>query len=89
LDNDPSVIYYSIGLLVSLFASIFFSIIKIIFSSTDKDSLPIDDEKLRYYISKIDTILENKSKFSVTVSCGKTFFNIVFSILLFLLIIQL
>ncbi|MGD9202294.1 MAG: hemolysin family protein, partial [Chitinispirillia bacterium] len=89
MDNDPSVIYYSIGLLVSLFASIFFSIIKIIFSSTDKDSLPIDDEKLRYYISKIDTILENKSKFSVTVSCGKTFFNIVFSILLFLLIIQL
>ena len=89
MDIDPSGIYYSIGLLISLFASIFFSIIKIIFSSTDKDSLPIDDEKLRYYISKIDTILENRSKFSVIVSCGKTFFNTVFSIFMYLLIIKL
>ena len=89
MDNDPGVVYYIAGLLIAFFSSLFFSTVKIIFSSTDKNALPIDNEKQRYYASKIDSILENRPKLARTVSFGKTFFNAIFTLFLYKCIVYL
>ncbi len=88
MDSDPSVIFTAI-LILSFLLSTFFSVIKIIFNSTDKDSFPIDNEKLRYLASKIEDIQENKSILATTVSFGKTFSNTTFGVIAFCLISQL
>lgn len=54
-----------------------------------KDSIPVDDEKERYYASKIEELTENKVLFSATVAFGKTASNVLFSILAFLFIHKL
>lgn len=88
MDSDPSTIFIAI-LILSFLLSTFFSVIKIIFSSTDKNSFPADNEKLRYLASKIEDIQENKAVLATTVSFGKTFSNTTFGIIAFCLISQL
>ena len=75
-------------LILSFLLSTFFSVIKIIFNSTDKNSFPIDNEKLRYLASKIEDIQENKTVLATTVSFGKTFSNTTFAVIAFCLISQ-
>lgn len=84
MDSDPYVAYI-IGLILFYTTSTFFSVVKIIFSLTDKNSLPVDNDRLRYFASKIEDILENKVLFSSTVSFGKNIANAGFSILAYCL----
>ncbi len=79
MDSDPSISYIA-GLILLYIASTVFSVIKIIFSSTDKNALPADNERLRYLASKIEEIQENRSKLTATVSFGKTLVNTCFAI---------
>lgn len=79
MDSDPSISYIA-GLILLYIASTVFSVIKIIFSSTDKNALPADNERLRYLASKIEEIQENRAKLTATVSFGKTLANTFFAI---------
>ena len=79
MDSDP-VGSCLIILIVSYLLSTFFSIIKIVFLSIDKNSLPADNERLRYYASKIEDIQEKLTFLNATVSFGKTLTNTVFAI---------
>ncbi len=88
MDTDPS-ISLIVGLILFFLTSAFFSVIKIIFSSTDKNSLPADNERLRYLASKIEEIQENRAKLSATVSFGKTVSNTLFSICAYMLTLHL
>lgn len=88
MDSDPSILFIVI-LILSFFLSTFFSVVKIIFNSTDKNSFPVDNEKLRYLASKIEDIQGNKTVLATTVSFGKTFSNTTFSVITFCLISQL
>ena len=61
--------------------SSFFSMVKIIFVSIDKIS-PLDEEStLTRTITHIKELRENKNPFAATVSLGKSFANIAFSII--------
>jgi len=84
LDNDPSISYIA-GLIILYIVSTFFSVIKIIFSATYKNSLPSDKERLRYIASKIEDIQENRAKLTATVSFGKTLVNTSFAVCAYLL----
>lgn len=88
MDSNPSMIYITFLILFLLLSS-FFSVIKIIFYSTDKNSFPIDNEKLRYLASKIEDAQENKSILATTVAFGKTLSNTSFAIIAFCLAPQL
>jgi CBS domain containing-hemolysin-like protein len=72
-----------IGLILSFLFSAYFSVVKIIFSSVDRSALPADNERLRFYASKIEDILESRTLLNTTVSFGKTVSNVSASILLF------
>lgn len=82
MEPDPSTSLIII-LILLYFISTFFSIIKIVFSSTDINALPADNERLHYIASKIEEIVKNKPKLTITVSIGKTIANISFSIIAF------
>ncbi len=84
MESDPNLYYYAGGLIFLFLASTFFSVVKIIFSSVHKDSIPVDDEKERYYASKIEVLTEDKILFASTVAFGKTTTNVLFSIAIFL-----
>ena len=88
MDSNPSMIYITFLILFLLLSS-FFSVIKIIFYSTDKNSFPIDNEKLRYLASKIEDAQDNKSILATTVAFGKTLSNTSFAIIAFCLTPQL
>lgn len=83
MESDPNAYYYLIGLFILFVISTFFSVIKIIFSSVDKDAIPLDDEKERYFASKIEEVTENRTLFSSTVALGKTISNVLFTLLFF------
>ncbi len=83
MDSDPGASYLLIALIISFFLSAFFSTVKVVFLSIDKNSLPADEERLRFYASKIEEVLENRSLLNSTVSFGKTIANVAFSITLF------
>ncbi len=85
MDSDPN-LSYIIALILLFLSSTFFSIIKIIFSLTDKNSIPADNEKLRYFASKIEDVLRKRSRFAATVSFGKTFSNSSFAIIAYCLV---
>ena len=82
MDTDPTA-YCIVGLITSFLLSTLFSIIKIVFLSIDKNSLPVDSERLRFYASKIEDIQEKRSFLNATVSFGKTLANTSFAILAF------
>lgn len=84
MEGDPSVSFFVTGLLVTFLLSMLFSSIKIIFSSIDKNTIPVDDENLRYYASKVEDILENRALFNSTVSFGRTVANVLFAILCYM-----
>lgn len=88
MDSNPSMVYITFLILFFLLSA-FFSVIKIIFYSTDKNSFPIDNEKLRYLASKIEDAQENKSILATTVAFGKTLSNTSFAIIAFCLTPQL
>ncbi len=69
-----------IGLCISFLLSSYFSVVKIIFSSVDRSALPADNERLRYYASKIEDILEDRTLLNATVSFGKTVANAAFAL---------
>jgi len=83
LESDPVSALYITGLVLTFILSIFFSIVKIIFSSVERSAAGADDEHLRYYASKINDILKNRQMVSCTVVVGKTINNIVFAVLAF------
>jgi putative hemolysin len=80
--NNPIVIY--LAALVFFFAmSSFFSMVKIIFVSIDKIT-PLDEEStLSRSMAHIKELQKNKNFFAATVSLGKSFANIAFSIISF------
>jgi len=81
--EDPRYALYITGLVTAFILSVFFSIIKVIFSSVERSIIEADDEHLRYYASKINDILKNRSKVSSTVVVGKTLSNIAFTLFAF------
>jgi CBS domain containing-hemolysin-like protein len=74
---------YVIGLTCVFILSAFFSVIKILFSSTEKSAAGADDERLRYYAPKISAILKERTQLSSTVAAGKTACNIAFAAIAF------
>ncbi|MDG5815974.1 hemolysin family protein [Chitinispirillales bacterium ANBcel5] len=78
MDYGPSGLFYIVGLILSFLFSAFFSTVKIVFSSVNRN-ITADDEYLRYYTSKITDIIENKNLFSGIVAFGKTTANIAFA----------
>jgi CBS domain containing-hemolysin-like protein len=78
-----------IGLVACYLLSSFFSIIKIVFLSIDKNSLPADDERLRYYAAKIESIQEKRTFLNTTVAFGTTLANTTFAMFSFCLATQL
>jgi CBS domain containing-hemolysin-like protein len=80
LEGDPSIIVLTILLVFSFALSTLFSVVKVVFSSIDTGSIPVDDEYLRFYASKVEHILENERLFKNTVSLGRTFANAGFAI---------
>lgn len=83
MESDPLSALYITGLVTTFILSAFFSIIKVTFFSVERSIIGADDEHLRYYASKIDDILKNRSKVSSTVVAGKTICNITFALLAF------
>ncbi|MCL2689170.1 MAG: hemolysin family protein [Chitinispirillia bacterium] len=81
--EDPQCALFITGLVTAFILSAFFSIIKVIFSSVERSVIEADDEHLRYYASKINDILKNRSKVSSTVVVGKTLSNIAFTLFAF------
>jgi len=79
LDDDGvvAIIVYMVGAFV---LSAFFSVIKIIFSSADKNDIGAD-ERLHYCAEKIGEILKNRAVLSDTVTVGKTLCNVSFAVL--------
>ena len=71
------------GLACVFILSAFFSVIKIIFASTEKGAAGADDERMRYYAPKISAILKERTLLSSTVSVGKTICNIAFAAIAF------
>ncbi|MBD3346095.1 MAG: DUF21 domain-containing protein [Chitinivibrionales bacterium] len=67
--------YCIIGVLFCFAASTLFSVVKIIFSATDKQAIDAENERLRLYASKIEAIKENRDIMVTTVSTGKTMAN--------------
>ncbi|MFW6221678.1 MAG: hemolysin family protein [Fibrobacterota bacterium] len=83
MDSDPGASFLLIALILFFLISAFFSTVKVVFLSIDKNSLPADEERLRFYASKIEDILEHRSLLNSTVSFGKTISNVAFSIIFF------
>lgn len=79
METDP-IILFGIILLCAYLMSSYFSMVKIIFALIDRNSVPTDNEKLRYLVSKIETVLENKKLFSSIVAFGKTLSNVIITI---------
>ncbi|MBD3319587.1 MAG: DUF21 domain-containing protein [Chitinivibrionales bacterium] len=77
--------YCIIGILICFAVSAFFSVVKIIFSATDKQAIDADDDHLRSLVSKIESIKENRDMLIATVSTGKTFANTGFVLFCFCL----
>ena len=77
-DGVTAIILYMV---VAFILSAFFSVIKIIFASAEKGDVGADDERLRYYASRIDEILKNRATLSDTVTVGKTLCNVAFAVL--------
>ncbi len=72
---------YGIGLISLFLASAFFSIVKIVFYFSQELHLSQGEEKLRFYIGRIEDILKENDVFVATVSFGKTCSNVAFAIL--------
>jgi hypothetical protein len=70
----------------SFLAASFFASVKIIFSAIAGSYIPPSAERLRHFSPKIGAILDEKERFSLTVSSGKLFFNTLFAVLLFIII---
>ncbi len=79
MDSSVVLVPCVIGLLVSFLLSCFFSIVKVVFLSIDKNSLPADNERLRSYAAKIEDIQEKRAFLNSTVSFGKTLANTAFA----------
>lgn len=88
MDLDPSPGQYVISLIIAYFFSSYFSIVKIVFSSFDKNALASDQDGLRQYASKIEEIEKNRLLFGSVVSIGRTCSNIAFSIVSYLFVAQ-
>jgi len=89
LDSDPSISMYIAGLVFSLLLSALFASIKIVFNSINKSDISVDDDLLRYYASKAESILQNWAILSSTVALGRTIANTLFSIITFGLFLYL
>ena len=89
MEGDPSLLILISLLTVFFVVSAVFSVVKIVFTSFVSASIPADDEYLRYLVSKTETILENRSIFNNTVSFGRTFSNIGFSLLSLVIVSEL
>jgi len=84
LDTDPSASSYLIILLVICYLlSTLFSIIKTVFKSVDRSSIPPNAERQRYYASKIEHALEHKTYLGILTSFGRTFANTLFAVISF------
>ena len=77
-DGVTAIILCMVGAFI---LSAFFSVIKIIFASAEKGDVGADDERLRYYASRIDEILKDRAILSDTVTVGKTLCNVAFAVL--------
>ena len=82
MDVDPAGAIYITGLICTFILSAFFSVIKIVFSSAEKSAAG-DDERMRYYASKISAVLKNRASLSSTVAAGKTLSNAAFAVIAF------
>ena len=82
MQNNPF-FYYLLALLVFFAASCFFSMVKIVFASAEKGIAPDEDPLSKRYASKIEALQENITLVATTVSIGKTFSNIAFTIAAF------
>ena len=86
MESDPQASFFITGLIISFLLSALFASIKIVFSSIEKSTIPADDDHLRYYVSKVEEILENWALFSSTIALGRTTANIMFALFCYLYI---
>jgi len=80
LESDSSLTIIIAILSLTFILSSIFSVIKIIFYSIHSASIPADNEYLRFSASKVEAILENEVLFKSTVSFGRTFSNVAFTV---------
>ncbi len=71
LDTVPSSTQDAIILLFAFVLSSCFAVIKIVLFSLNRNSLAPDQERLRYYASKIEALHENRPRFDGIVSFGR------------------
>jgi len=89
LDSDPSISLYIAGLIFSFLLSALFASVKIVFNSINQSTISTDDDLLRYYSSKVESILGNWVILNSTVAFGRTVANTLFAILSYSLCIKL
>lgn len=83
MDSDPYSPYFLAVAICFYLFSVLFSIIKIVFTSYDKSAVSPDQERLRAYGTKIETILEDRLGFASIVSFGHTFSNVGFGLTIY------
>ena len=81
MDDGTISALYIAGLICAFILSAFFSVIKIVFSSTERGADGADNERLRYCTSKVSAILKNRGAVSSTVTVGKTLCNVIYAVL--------
>lgn len=80
MESDPSLTLLLISLSFTFVLSSIFSVVKIVFYSIHSASIPADNEYLRFSASKVEAILQNEVLFKSTVSFGRTFANVAFTV---------
>jgi len=89
LDLDPFPAYVIAAAVLFFLLSILFSIVKIVFSSLDKNGLGPDEERLKYYALKIEELEKNRALLNGTVSFARTFANAGVTLTLTILTVEL
>ncbi len=82
MDSAPSSLQDGIILLFAFVLSSFFAVVKIVLFSLDRNSLAPDQERLRYYASKIEALHENRPRFDGIVALGRIFSIVLFTLCL-------
>ena len=81
--HDNPIVYYFLLLFAFYVASSFFSMVKIVFASVDKNTIPEENTYLKESALKIEAIQQNKAQLAATVAIGKTCSNIAFTLTFF------
>ncbi len=82
MGNYPTDSFFIANLIISFILSVFFSVVKIVFSSVDRTKAS-EDEHLRFYASRIEKVLKKSQILSGNVAFGKIISTTTFGIVCF------